>query len=78
MNSILIKLITGKKILQKDIEEGLYEVCDNVHSTCDFTCPIYEFVLTQKQRENSGCPYFKDGTKMLEALRLIKNRLVKI
>ena len=68
MVSVWIKLAKGEKVTEKDLENALCEVCDDVHSTCDYTCPVYE-IMTQKQRDRHDCPCFKNGKVMLAAIR---------
>ena len=67
---LLLKLIDGKKVTKEDVEEALYEMCDNFHASCGSGCIIYNEVLTDEQRNTpGGCPYFKDGKAMYEALK---------
>lgn len=70
MNSLIQKLIAGKQITDKDIEDELYEICDREHASCNGECPVYE--------KNNGIPYnsehtncfcFKNGKSMLKFLR---------
>ena len=70
MNPVLLdKIINKKRITEKDREEILHQICEDTHSGCDFSCPIWSDVLSVEQRVNSDCPYFKNGKKMLKALR---------
>jgi len=69
MNKILMKLI-NYQITDKDISDGLSEICDKVHSSCDEECPVFEkndgVPWTEDQ---SNCKCFKNGDAMLEFLR---------
>ena len=64
MTEILIKLILAQKIKKEDIENALYEICDNVHSSCDSSCPVYDIIGDGKE-----CPCFKNGTAMLDLIK---------
>lgn len=68
MNTLLTKLIKAEVITDSDLAEELYDICDSVHAGCSEDCPIYELILTDKQK-NVDCPFFKDGKKMLNALK---------
>ncbi len=69
----ITKLIEGKEIIDKDLENELYKICEREHSGCFLVtnneCPIYAKVLTDEVKDGCECPYFKDGAKMLKALR---------
>lgn len=74
-------LKTGKKITVEitpnDVKNELYDICDTVHSSCDSGCPVYNIAKEDGEDfQSSGCPYFKNGTRMMN--RLIGNRLIKI
>lgn len=74
MEGLILKLAFGEKIADEDIEDGLYEICENTHSSCDGGCPVYvlndyEAPNTQPFEVNRGCDCFKDGKKMLEFIR---------
>jgi hypothetical protein len=75
MSDLIIKLAKGEKISDEDIASGLYEICDNVHSSCDNSCPVYELnggkaLDTAKNfKVNRGCDCFKNGTAMLKFIR---------
>ena len=67
---LLLKLIDGEKVTKEDIELALYEMCDNVHSSCGSDCIVYNEVLTEEQRNKpGGCPFFKNAGAMYEALK---------
>lgn len=71
METVLRKLIRGESVSDEDLEEALYEMCDNEHASCNEYCLIYSEVLNPERDKSVGCPYFKDGKKMLEALRKV-------
>jgi len=58
-----------------ELSEMLYKICDKEHAIllrplyCNDNCPIYKNILNDKEKSNSSCSYFKNGTKMLKALR---------
>ncbi len=68
MNTLLKKTINKEEIIDKDIEDELFEVCDREHASCNNECPVYEKFCPDKS-QSWECPYFKNGKKMLEALR---------
>jgi hypothetical protein len=71
---IAMKLIEGKKITDEDLAQELYEICEKEHSGCNDDCPIHAKVLSDKEKKDSSCPYFKNGVKMLEALYQLTRR----
>lgn len=78
MKSLIKKLVTRKRIVDRDIEEELYDICNDVHASCDCECPVYEInegpVNPDKPfEENRGCDCFKNGRKMLNFLRANMN-----
>ena len=64
MNIIIEKLIRKEKITDRDIEDGLYEICEDTHASCGEECPVYDF-----KHEEGECQYFKNGKAMLKRLR---------
>ena len=75
MEDLIVKLAKGEKITDSDIEDGLYQICDNVHSSCDSSCPVYELNgnevpdTAKDFKVNRGCDCFKNGAAMLEFIR---------
>jgi len=75
MTDLIIKLVTSKRIDERDIEQALYEICDEVHSSCDSLCPVYLLngnkpVNADKDFNiNRGCDCFKSGKNMLKFIR---------
>jgi len=72
MNSLIKKLVRGVKPTEQEIQEMLYEICDNVHASCDDTCPVYEINRHEPLnpcRENLGCACFKNGKAMYDFIR---------
>ena len=45
METVLRKLIRGESVSDEDLEEALYEMCDNEHASCNEYCLIYSEVL---------------------------------
>jgi len=75
MEDLILKLAKGEKIGDDQIADGLYEICDRVHSSCDGECPVYRlngYAVPDTAKDfnvNRGCDCFKDGEKMLEFIR---------
>lgn len=75
MDSLLIKIAKGQPITEKEIENALYDVCDNVHGSCDCQCPVYSLNgnkvpdTANEYRVNRGCDCFKSGKQMLKFIR---------
>ncbi len=65
MNELLKKLIKGKDVKEKDIYDALYEICEDVHSGCDGSCPVYEI----NGDIPDECPCFKNGKKMYDFIK---------
>jgi hypothetical protein len=55
----------------KSICEGLAEICENVHSSCDSSCPVYEIngEIPNTGKTRHGCDCFKNGEAMLKFLQ---------
>jgi hypothetical protein len=64
--NLLMKLIKGGTPTDAELANELYEICDNVHSSCSFQCPMYQF-----KKDSPDCPFFKKGKEMLTFLRNI-------
>ena len=72
MNSLLEKAINREPIEDKDIEEALKGICEDVHSSCFSECPVhkrYGNVPPPRKGRMERCPFFKDGKLMLAYLR---------
>ena len=70
MSEVLRKLIAGELVIDNDLEDELYEICDRVHASCHDECPIYQkFGDVPWTDDLSNCKYFKNGEKMLAELR---------
>jgi len=70
MNSLLEKAISGKNINDADIEDALEEICEEVHSSCNADCPVFEKNgIVPWTEDLSNCTCFKNGSYMLEFLR---------
>jgi len=80
MDKLIIKLAFGEDVTDGDIANGLYEICDVVHSSCDSSCPIYKLNGNKVPHtpgnlygDEYGCDCFKSGTEMLKFIRKHKN-----
>ena len=71
MNTVLRKLILGKKVTREDIYEGLFYICQDVHSSCDSSCPVYDIKsnLPGFNEEEFDCEYFKNGKLMYDFIK---------
>jgi hypothetical protein len=70
---VIYRISKGKTDVMDTIEI-LYEICDNVHSSCGIECPVYELnggpVNPHRPfRENRGCDCFKNGSKMFAFIK---------
>ena len=58
-----------------NIIAALTDKCDDVHASCDSTCPVYALNGNEVPdtahdfQKNRGCDCFKDGSKMLALIR---------
>ena len=71
---LLMKLVNGEKVPERDIENALYEVCCDVHSSCSDECPVHKkngspLGCEKDWQSNRGCDCFKNGKAMLAFLR---------
>ena len=70
MDNILIQLSLGIVPSTQEVENALYEVCDNVHASCNNQCPVYRLNGSKAPDTakdfivNRGCDCFKSGMKM--------------
>jgi len=72
MNMNLIRrLVRGQKPLKRQIQDLLYEVCDDEHSSCNENCPVYALNCgpVNPSRENCGCACFKSGQRMYDFIK---------
>ena len=72
MNALLAKALAGQPATDADIAESLFETCDNVHTGCDSTCPVYAANnnhVPNTTGNHGGCDCFKNGKAMLAFLR---------
>jgi len=75
MEDLIILLAKGNQITDVSIMYELYKICDRVHSSCDFECPVYRingYKVPDTANDfevNRGCDCFKNGAKMLEFIR---------
>ncbi len=71
-NELVLKLARGEKITDADLAPEFYEICDQVHSSCDSGCPVYRLnnnEVPYTEGGDSGCDCFKNGTAMLKFVR---------
>ena len=71
---LIEKVAKGEVVTDEEIAEGLYEICDREHSSCNDDCPVYKInggpVNPDKPfEENRGCDCFKNGHAMLRFIR---------
>ena len=72
MNELLLKLIRGEKVEDKDIDSVLTKICENQHASCNEACPIYAangnkvpLVKVRCFSQNKmDCQCFKNGAAM--------------
>ena len=70
MNTLIYKCMMGKHITNKDIENALFDICENVHASCGSDCPVW-LLRTEAERQKMDCHCHKNG----EAMRIfIANR----
>jgi hypothetical protein len=70
MNTLIKKLVMGKKPTAKEVQDELYEICDEVHSSCDCSCPVYDINKGPVDPSGpSGCACFKNGKKMYDFIK---------
>jgi L-lactate utilization protein LutB len=67
-----MKLVRKQPVTDQDIENALYEVCCDEHSSCGNGCPVYEKYGDEMP---DNCPFFKNGHEMLKFLRNKKEHL---
>ena len=70
MENLLISVATGQPVSDNTIALELAEVCINVHTDCDYRCPV--FILNKgvvPVDNNSRCQCFLDGVRMLAFIR---------
>lgn len=53
----------GKNITNKDIENALHDICENVHASCGCECPVW-LLKTEVEKKRGYCPYHKNGEAM--------------
>ena len=81
-SDLIVKVARGDKVEDSELISALYEICDDVHSTCDETCPVYALnggpVNPHKPFvENRGCDCFKNGPRMLNFIRFYGREGIK-
>jgi len=72
---LVLLVVRGQKITDKDLANEFYEVCESVHASCDSECPVYRLNgnkvpdTANDFKANRGCDCFKNGTAMLKFTR---------
>ena len=72
---LILKLAKGETITDADLEYELYKICERVHSSCDYKCPVYRLNgnkvpdTANDFKVNRGCDCFKSGKNMLAFIR---------
>jgi len=72
MNSLIKKLVMGKKPTPREVQDELYDICERVHASCDGECPVYEInhgLVNPEYESNCGCACFKDGVAMYNFIK---------
>lgn len=75
MQTLIEKLVLGQKVSENMIHDELYEICENVHSFCDDSCPVYRLNgsrvpdTAKDFNVNRGCDCFRNGKKMAEFIK---------
>lgn len=75
MSLVMIKIANGELPTDDELASELYNICDEVHSSCSDRCPVYAMNggrapgSEKPFKENRGCDTFKDGALMLLFLR---------
>ena len=68
MNKILEKFLNRLLIDEHNIEKYLYDICENVHASCNGSCPVFE-KNGEIPWKGDNCQCFKNGRAMLAFLR---------
>lgn len=72
MDTLIIKLAKGENITDVDLENELEEICERVHSSCDYSCPVYSLNGGRVPNQDDSiwnCDTFRNGRRMLEFIR---------
>ena len=70
MDELMVKLACGEIPSRNDVVRALHDVCDEVHSSCDANCPVYQLNGgIPWNKDLSMCVCFKDGVKMANFIR---------
>lgn len=70
--NIIVKLAKGMTPTEEDLTDALWDICDDVHSSCDFRCPVFDMnggKIPSKDGHQWNCSCFKNGTAMLKFIR---------
>lgn len=74
--SLIKKLVTGRPFKRKEIENLLYEICDDEHSSCSNNCPVYALNKgpVNPSGSSQGCDCFKNGKKAYDFIKSLSLR----
>jgi len=69
--NLIRRLVKGQKPFKRQIQDLLYEICDDVHSSCDRRCPVNVINggPVNPTEDNCGCACFKNGKAMYDFIR---------
>ncbi len=71
----VIRLCLGQMPDDQELEEMLYDICDEEHASCNTRCPVYLLNGLKAPntagdwKKNRGCDCFKSGANMLSFIR---------
>ena len=65
--SLVLKMAVRQPITDADLAQELQDICERNHHDCGPACPIWVDLRPEHGAED--CVYFKDGAKMLVAIR---------
>jgi len=89
MYNLILKIIRNE-VMDEDLKNALYNMCDEIHSSCNSNCLMISENLVKREHSDIsqwspfiavypeydspqsdiyGCPFFKNGAKMLRALK---------
>lgn len=71
MKNLIKKLVKGEMPTERDIQDLLYDICDDTHGSCDYNCPVFDVnggPLNPTQ-QNYGCACFKNGKAMYNFIK---------
>lgn len=66
---LIVALVTGQKVTDKDIQNELYNICDREHASCNSDCPVFALKTKEEQDNLDSCSTFKNGEKMMNFIK---------